>query len=161
VSLPFIDLSVAQRLRDDPDFRQRFFDAESAAFIARQLIELRERRNLSQEDLGEKVGTSQSGVSRVESADYRSWSYNTLRKYANALNGRIRVLIEPFEDIISEYDDEEARFVNVAPALPDQKDDQNAIFPEQHELRGMPDRRMDFAPIPYGERGPLWQEPKR
>jgi len=107
MSLPSIDLNIVERLKRDPAFRQRFFLAESSAKIAQQLIALRKRRELSQAQLAEKLGTQQPAISRVESADYRNWSYNTLRKVAEALDARLRVYIEPSEDVFKEYEDEE------------------------------------------------------
>jgi transcriptional regulator with XRE-family HTH domain len=107
---PSIDLNVSEKLKRDPEFRQRFFVAESSAEIARQLIALRKRRGLSQVQLAEKLGTQQPAISRVESADYRNWSYNTLRKEAEVLDARLRVLIEPAEDILKEYETEAVEY---------------------------------------------------
>jgi transcriptional regulator with XRE-family HTH domain len=104
--LPSIDLNVSEKLKRDPEFRQRFFVAESSAEIAHQLIALRKRRGLSQAQLAEKLGTQQPAISRVESADYRNWSYNTLRKEAEVLDARLRVLIQAAEDVLIEYETE-------------------------------------------------------
>ena len=103
-SLPSIDLDVAGRLKTDKEFRQRFFLAESSAMIARQLISLRKRRDMSQEEVAEKLNTKQPAISRVESADYQNWSFKTLQRLAGAMDARLRVIIEPFEDIIQEYE---------------------------------------------------------
>lgn len=99
-----IDLNLAEELRD-PDFRKQYFLAESSAHIAEQLIALRKRRGLDQAEVAELVGTQQPAISRVERADYQSWSFTTLRKIAGALDARIRVEIEPSEDVLSEYED--------------------------------------------------------
>jgi transcriptional regulator with XRE-family HTH domain len=102
-SLPSIELGVYEKLRRDPEFRRSFFLAESSSRIARQLIELRERRGLSQDELATRLGTKQPAISRVERADYQSWSFNTLRRLAETLDARIRVMIEPAEDVLHEY----------------------------------------------------------
>lgn len=52
------------------------------------------------------IGTRQPAISRVEKADYQNWSFNTLRKIADAQDARIRVSIEPAEDILKEYETE-------------------------------------------------------
>jgi transcriptional regulator with XRE-family HTH domain len=104
-SLPSIDLSVSERLQNDPEFRQDFFIAESSAKIAQQLINLRKRRTLNQTQLAEKLETGQSAISRVESADYLNWSFATLRRFAAALDARIRVVIEASEDVLPEYEE--------------------------------------------------------
>jgi transcriptional regulator with XRE-family HTH domain len=100
-----IDLNLAQKLRNR-EYRQRFFLAESSAHIAEQLIALRRRRGLDQTQLAEMIGTQQPAISRVEKADYQNWSFNNLRKIADAEDARIRVLIEPAEDILKEYETE-------------------------------------------------------
>jgi transcriptional regulator with XRE-family HTH domain len=103
-SLPSIDLNIAERLKADAEFRQAYFLAESSGMIARQLIRLRKRRGLSQTDTAKKLDTRQPAISRVESADYRNWSFNTLRRLAEAMDARLRVIIEPSEDILGEYE---------------------------------------------------------
>lgn len=101
-SLPSIDLRIEEKLQDR-EYRRRFFIAEASAEIARQLVRLRKRRNLSQRQLADEVGMKQPHISQVERADYANWSFNTLRRLAEAMDARIRVLIEPAEDVLDEY----------------------------------------------------------
>jgi transcriptional regulator with XRE-family HTH domain len=110
-SLPSIDTRVADKLRGDREFRQQFFYAEASAKIAQQLIALRKRRHLNQVQVAEMLATGQSAISRIERADYRNWSFNTLRRLAEAMDARLRVSIEPFEDVIEEYDRDDAQFI--------------------------------------------------
>lgn len=102
--IPSIDLNIPEKLRD-AEYRRQFFLAETSANIAKQLIGLRKLRDLSQATLAEKIGTKQSGISRVESADYSNWSFNTLRKIAEILDARLRIVIEPAEDVLHEYEE--------------------------------------------------------
>lgn len=99
-----IDLKLSEKLKDKT-YRQQFFLAEASARIAEQLIKLRERRGLSQKEVAEVVGTKQPAISRAEQADYQNWSLSTLRGIAAALDARIRVVIEPAEDVLPEYDE--------------------------------------------------------
>lgn len=101
--LPSIDLDLPKKLRSDRAYRQAFFLAESSALIAKQLIELRKRRGLNQKQVADALETGQPAISRVERADYRNWSFNTLRRLAEALDARLRVVIEPFEDVLGAY----------------------------------------------------------
>jgi transcriptional regulator with XRE-family HTH domain len=103
-----IDLQLPDKLHDR-DYRRNFFLAESSARIAEQLIALRKRRGLSQKQVAELTDTRQPAISRAEQADYQNWSFNTLRSIADALDARIRVSIEPSEDVISEYEQETVR----------------------------------------------------
>lgn len=98
-----IELNLTEKLRDF-EYRQQFFLAESSADIAKQLIALRKRRGLDQGELAKRVGTQQPAISRIEKADYQNWSFNTLRKIAVAEDARIRVIIEPAEDVLKEYE---------------------------------------------------------
>jgi transcriptional regulator with XRE-family HTH domain len=98
-----IDLGIPRKLRD-PEYRRKYFLAETSARIAAQLISLRKRRQLNQSQVANLVGTTQPAISRVERADYQSWSFKTLRSIADALDARIRVTIEPMEDVLHEYD---------------------------------------------------------
>ena len=107
-----IDLELPKKLRDR-SYRQRFFIAETSAQIAKQLIALRKRRDKSQKEVAALVKTGQSAISRVEDASYRNWSFNTLRRLAEAMDARIHVIIEPAEDVLSEYD-EQSEDVEVA-----------------------------------------------
>jgi transcriptional regulator with XRE-family HTH domain len=98
-----IELGLSAKLRDR-EYRRRFFLAETSARIASQLIALRKRRGLSQKQVAELAKTQQPAISRAEKADYQNWSFNTLRGIAEALDARIRVFIEPSEDILVEYE---------------------------------------------------------
>jgi transcriptional regulator with XRE-family HTH domain len=104
-SLPSIELGLVEKLADR-SYRQEFFLTESSALIASQLIELRKRRCLNQTQVAELINTKQPAICRVERADYHNWSFNTLRKIADALDARIRVVIEPAEDVLAEYQDD-------------------------------------------------------
>jgi transcriptional regulator with XRE-family HTH domain len=103
-SVPSIDIGLPQKLKDH-EYRKGYFLAEASARIAEQLTALRKRRQLNQKQVAELVGTHQPAISRAEKADYHSWSFNTLRGIADALDARIRVIIEPSEDVLHEYED--------------------------------------------------------
>lgn len=130
-SLPSIDLQIAKKLRDDPAYRRKFFLAETSANIARQLIVLRKRRGLSQKDVADLTKTGQPAISRVERADYHNWSFNTLRKLCESMDARLRVFIEPSEDVLVEYEREEA--VNKSSARLADQNQPDDLLPEQSE----------------------------
>lgn len=97
-----IDLDLARKLRDR-EYRKRYFLAEASAQIACQLIALRKRRGLNQTEVATLARTQQPAISRVERADYRNWSFKTLETLAEVMDARLRVYIEPSEDILAEY----------------------------------------------------------
>jgi transcriptional regulator with XRE-family HTH domain len=119
--LPSIDLDLLRKLRD-PEYRERFFLAEASAEIARQLIKLRKRRGFSQAELADRAGTQQPAVSRAEQADYNNWSFNTLRKLSNAMGGRLRVVIDAWEDVLPEYLPEDEEVIMEPQPSPPQED---------------------------------------
>ncbi|MBM3329935.1 MAG: helix-turn-helix transcriptional regulator [Calditrichaeota bacterium] len=57
--------------------------------------ELRERRKLTQMQLAQLTGTSQSAIARIESADYERMSLSTLQKIARALNADLSITFRP------------------------------------------------------------------
>lgn len=63
------------------------------ARVARQIYELRVEAGLTQSELAEKVGTTQSAISRLESADYEGHSLRMLGRIADALNARLEVAL--------------------------------------------------------------------
>jgi ribosome-binding protein aMBF1 (putative translation factor) len=66
--------------------------------IAEQIYALRRQAGLSQTQLADLVGTTQSVISRLEDADYDGHSLATLRKIGTALQQRVQVRFVP-EDV--------------------------------------------------------------
>ena len=90
------DLFLEEQLRD-PDFAERFKRAGEAWDVALQIAALREKAGLSQKDLARKLKTSQQNISRLESPGYEGHSLTTLRRIADALHARVRVVFEPLD----------------------------------------------------------------
>ena len=65
------------------------------ARIARQIYALRTDLDLTQGELAERVGTTQSAIARLEDADYEGHSVRMLRKVASALGARLDVYLVP------------------------------------------------------------------
>jgi transcriptional regulator with XRE-family HTH domain len=63
--------------------------------ISRTIVELRKEAGLTQEQLAEKVRTTQSVISRLEDADYEGHSLSMLNRIADALQKNVRLTIEP------------------------------------------------------------------
>ena len=88
------DIYVEDQLKD-PAFEARFKRAGEAWDVALQIAALREKAGLSQKDLAKLLGTSQQQVSRLESPSYEGHSLSMLRRVAEALHARVRVVFEP------------------------------------------------------------------
>ncbi|MFC7459404.1 helix-turn-helix transcriptional regulator [Hydrogenophaga defluvii] len=89
--------TLKTELLADTKTRQAY-DALADEFeIARQLIEVRARARMTQGEVAEKMGTTQSVVARLESGK-RPPSLRTVQRYAEAVGGRVVVRIEPASD---------------------------------------------------------------
>jgi transcriptional regulator with XRE-family HTH domain len=78
----------------DPEYRQEY-DALAAEFeLVRALIEARSQAGLTQEQLAERMDTSQSAVARMESGKIMP-SSRTLERFARATGTRLRISFEP------------------------------------------------------------------
>ena len=78
----------------DPAFAARFERAGEAWDVALQIATLRQQAGLSQKGLAKLLKTSQQQISRLESPGYEGHSLSTLRRVADVLNARVRVIFE-------------------------------------------------------------------
>lgn len=88
------DRYLEEQLKD-PAFAARFECAGEGWDVALQIAALRQQAGLSQKDLAKILKVSQQQISRLESPDYEGHSLSTLRRVAEALHARVRVVIEP------------------------------------------------------------------
>jgi transcriptional regulator with XRE-family HTH domain len=86
----------------DEDARYAYVEAFLNASVAAQIK--KSRGNMSQQELADKIGTKQSGVSRLENVNYSSWKVETLRKLARAFGLRLRISFEEFGTLIPEIE---------------------------------------------------------
>lgn len=77
----------------DPARRARIEERTKNALIAIRLAELRKDANLSQKELADKIGVSQSAISQLENSD-NAIQLDTLTKYVNALGGKLHLSVE-------------------------------------------------------------------
>lgn len=78
----------------DPEYRREYDALEEEFALASAMIEARSRAGLTQEELAEKMETSQSAIARMESG--RSIpSGNTLKRFARATGTRLKIRFEP------------------------------------------------------------------
>ncbi|MCX5852360.1 MAG: helix-turn-helix transcriptional regulator [Deltaproteobacteria bacterium] len=82
----------------DPAFAARFEHAGEAWDVALQIAALRQEAGLSQKELAKLLKTSQQQISRLESPGYEGHSLAMLRRVAEALYSRVRVIFEPAEN---------------------------------------------------------------
>ena len=83
-----------QEQMKDPAFAARFRRAGEAWDVALQIAALRRQVGLSQKDLAKLLKTSQQQISRLESPGYEGHSLSMLRRVAEALHARVRIVFE-------------------------------------------------------------------
>ena len=79
----------------DKSFAERFEQAGEAWDVALQIAALRRQAGLSKKDLAKALKTSQQQVSRLESPSYEGHSLSMLRRIADVLHTRVRIVFEP------------------------------------------------------------------
>jgi ribosome-binding protein aMBF1 (putative translation factor) len=80
---------------DDLELRDMCEQAALNAQVAQLLYEARTLAGLSQAELAKIVGTTQSVISLLESAEYEGHSLSMLQKIAKALNREVRIDLVP------------------------------------------------------------------
>jgi transcriptional regulator with XRE-family HTH domain len=78
---------------EDPERKAAVEAARVHAEVARAIYELRTDAELTQQELAELVGTTQSVISRLEDEEYEGHSVSMLNRIAKVLNRRIAVLV--------------------------------------------------------------------
>jgi len=84
---------VAKRWMKEPGFKEGYDALEDEFALASQLIEARSRAGLTQAEVAERMGTSQSTVARLESGTATP-SLSTLKRFAQATGARVRITLE-------------------------------------------------------------------
>ncbi|GAH37143.1 unnamed protein product [marine sediment metagenome] len=75
----------------DPEFRRAFDEEEVCVSLAIQIAKIRQKKNITQQELARRLQTTQQNISRLEDIDNRSCSLKTLIKVAHALDKRLKV----------------------------------------------------------------------
>ena len=91
---------VKRERADSPGRRRGYERAGRTIRLAMEIHELREKRGLSQRELAERLGTTQSAVARLEAGNV-SPSLPTLDKVAEALGVELVVSFVDLDDRIA------------------------------------------------------------
>ncbi len=90
-----LDRTIEKALKRNPSLKEGLERAEQAWDIAFQIIALRGKAGLTQKQLADLIGTKQSNIARLESADYTGYTLKTLEKVTRALKSRLEIRIVP------------------------------------------------------------------
>lgn len=81
---------LKKRLMKNPEFRAEYEKADAEFALIEALVRARTKAKLSQAQLAEKIGTTQSAIARLEGGGV-SPSVATLRRYAEATGARLNI----------------------------------------------------------------------
>lgn len=82
-----------EMLARDPEYVREYSRMEEEFQFVRELIRARMRAGLTQKQVAEKMGTTQSTVARLESGSTMP-SFRSLQKYAQATGSKIKISLE-------------------------------------------------------------------
>lgn len=85
---------------DDKDYRHAYMETAVRGDVARQIQALRHQAGLTQAEFAELIGTRQSVVSRLESADYGKVSVQTLLTVAGAADVALIIQFVSVEEFL-------------------------------------------------------------
>ncbi len=85
---------LAKEWMKDPEFRAEYEKADREFALIEQLIMARADAKLTQAELAERIGTTQSAIARLEGGGVLP-SMRTLRKYADATGRDLRIELVP------------------------------------------------------------------
>jgi predicted transcriptional regulator len=81
---------LKKRLMKSPEFAAAYAEADDEYSLMESLIEARAKARLSQTELAEKLGTTQSAIARLEGGGVTP-TLKTLRRYAEATGMTLKV----------------------------------------------------------------------
>ena len=88
--------SLKKRWMKEPGFKKGYDALDEEFALASMLIEARTKAKLSQAEVAERMGTSQSTIARLEGGTAKP-SLSTLERFARATGMRVRLSLEPAE----------------------------------------------------------------
>lgn len=90
-----------QKFLDKAQKREGFTEAYEALeleyLLASQMLKARARAGLTQDAVAERMGTTKSAISRLESAGKHTPSLATLKRYAQAVGCELQIKLVPHQ----------------------------------------------------------------
>lgn len=80
---------------DDTELREMCDQATLNAHVAQLIYDARNSAQLSQKELAQRIGTTQSVISRLEDGDYEGHSLSMLHRIAQATGREVKIDLVP------------------------------------------------------------------
>ena len=91
---------IKQRFGIDPRVDPRVQSHAEEFRVAQVIYDARTAAGLTQKQLAEAIGTTQSVISQLENADYEGHSLSMLRRIADALHLKVKVELVPAQEAV-------------------------------------------------------------
>jgi len=91
-----------QRMKARPSARHAYVQAEIITSLAHQIKAIRLQRDWTQKELAQKLGTSQTVISRLEDPSYGKYTLKTLLELSHIFDTGLKVQFVPFLSMLSE-----------------------------------------------------------
>jgi len=93
--VPHDQEAFLKKARKRKGFQEAYDQLGDEYALVRELLAARSRAGLTQEAVAERMGTTKSAVSRLETAGKHSPSMTTLQKYARAVGCEVEIRLVP------------------------------------------------------------------
>jgi transcriptional regulator with XRE-family HTH domain len=87
------------------DYRDAWVEESVKMVVPHQIQAIRNKKDWSQEQLGNETGMLRNAISRLESVEYGNLSVNTLLRIAHGFDCGLLVKFVPFSRMVAEFDD--------------------------------------------------------
>jgi ribosome-binding protein aMBF1 (putative translation factor) len=88
---------IRRSIGDDPELEDMLRDSSINAQVSMIIYDIRKQAGLTQSQLAEAIGTTQSVIARLEDANYEGHSLSMLTRIASALNQKLEIKMSPRE----------------------------------------------------------------
>ena len=86
---------INKMVKEDPELQEMVRESALNAQVSQIIYDARKQAGLTQKQLADLVGTTQSVIARLEDADYEGHSLSMLARIAAALNQKVEIKISP------------------------------------------------------------------
>jgi ribosome-binding protein aMBF1 (putative translation factor) len=87
-----------QMIGEDPELRSLVAEASVNAKVAQLIYDARIQAGMTQQQLADLIGTTQSVIARLEDSDYEGHSLTMLQRIAAALDRTLSISLKPKKD---------------------------------------------------------------
>jgi ribosome-binding protein aMBF1 (putative translation factor) len=88
---------IRRSIADDPELQELVKEASINAQVSLIIYDVRKQAGLTQQQLADLIGTTQSVIARLEDADYEGHSLSMLVRIAAALDRKLDIKMLPKE----------------------------------------------------------------